>query len=118
MARALRLTGAGNEDAVDRADAEQVVDVHDQTVLCGLAEACWVAGLFVVQIGEGRFGAGAVGVNNVTLVGIAGEDVGADLAKGTGEDAAVELVHDGVDFGLGGGDTALGVAIGWAAHGL
>ena len=107
---------AGDKDAVDRADAEQVVDIHDEAVLGGLAEACRVAGLFVVQVSEGRLGAGAVGVNDVTLVGIASQDVGTDLAKRAGKDAAVELIHDGVDFGLGRGDAALGVAIGWIAH--
>ena len=111
------VDGAGNEDAIDRADAEQVVDIHDEAVLSGLAEACRVAGLFVVQVGEGRLGAGAVGVDDITLVGIASEDVGTDLAERTGKDAAVELVHDGVDFGLGGGDAALGVAIVGIAHG-
>ena len=55
-------------------------------------------------------------MDDVTLVGIASEDIGADLAEGTGKDATVELIHDGVDFGLGGGDAALGVAIGWTAH--
>ena len=110
------VDGAGNEDAVDRADAEQVVDIHDEAVLSGLAEASRVAGFFVVQVSEGRLRAGAVGVDDVTLVGIASEDVGTDLAERTGKDATVELVHDGVDFGLGGGDAALGVAIRWAAH--
>ena len=85
--------------------------------MCSLAEACRVAGLFVVQVGEGRLGAGAVGVDNITLVGIAGEDVGTDLTERTGKDAAVELVHNGVDFGLGGGHAALGVAILGIAHG-
>ena len=107
---------AGDQDAIDSADAEQVVDVHDETVLCGLAEACRIAGLLIVQVGKSRLGAGAVGVNNITLLGVACEDVGADLTERTGKDAAVELIHDCVDFGLGGGDAALGVAIGWITH--
>ena len=107
---------AGNEDAIDRANAEQVVDVHDQAVLGSLAEACRVAGLFVMQVSEGRLGAGAVGVNDITLVGVAGKDVGTDFAKSTGKDATVELIYDGVDFGFGRGDAALGVAISWIAH--
>ncbi|MFT5826341.1 MAG: hypothetical protein ACI8ZW_001852, partial [Yoonia sp.] len=32
----ITVDGAGNEDAVDRTDAEQVVDVHDEAVLSGL----------------------------------------------------------------------------------
>ena len=112
----IAVDGAGNEDAVDRTNAEQVVDVHDKTVLCGLAEACRIACFFVMQVSEGRLGAGAIGVNDVTLLRVACEDIGTDLAERTGKDATVELIHDCVDFGLGGGDAALGVAIRWTAH--
>ncbi len=62
---------AGNEYAIDRADAEQVVNIHHEAVLSGFAEACRVASFFVMQVGECALGARAVGVDNVTLVGVA-----------------------------------------------
>jgi hypothetical protein len=65
-----------------------------------------------VQVSEGALGARTVGVDNVTLICAAGKDVGTDLAKSTGKYATVKVVYDGVDFGLGGGDAALGVTIG------
>jgi len=111
------VDGAGNKDAVDRADAEQVVDIHDEAILRGFTETGGVARLAVVQVGEGALGAGAVGVDDVTLVGVTGQNVGSDLAKGTREDASVEVVDDGMDFGFRGGDAALGVAISGIAHG-
>ena len=113
---------AGNKDAIDRADAEQVVDVHDEAVLSGLAEATWVTCFSVVEIGECALGAGSVGVDDIALLWIASEEVGADLAEGSGKDAAVEFVHDCVDLGLRGRYTSLGVAIRrtalGTAHGL
>ena len=83
----------------------------------GLTEASGVSGLAVMQVGEGAFGTRAVGVDDVTLVGATCQDVGSDLAERTREDTPIELVHDCVDFGFGGGDTALGVAICGVAHG-
>ena len=105
------INRAGNEDAIDCADAEQVVNIHDEAVLRRFAEGAGIASLTVVQVGESALRAGAVGVDNVTLGVVARQDVRTDFAKGTGEDATVEVVDDGVDFGLGGGDASLGVAI-------
>ena len=103
---------AGNKNAVNRADAEQVVDVHYEAVLRGLTEARGVTRFAIVQVGEGALGARAVGVDNITLIRSAGEDVRADLTKRSGKYTTVKIVHDGVYFGLRGGDAALGVAIG------
>jgi hypothetical protein len=55
-------------------------------------------------------------VDNVALVRVTGEQVGADLAKGTGKDPAVEVIHHGMDFGFGGRNTSLGVAVGGFRH--
>ncbi len=111
------VDGAGDQDAVDRAHAEQVVDVHDQAVLGGLAEAFGGASFLVVQVSERALGAGAVGVNDVTLVGATGQDVGADFTESARKDATVQIVDHCVDFGFRGRDAALGVAIGGCAHG-
>jgi hypothetical protein len=70
-----------------------------------------------MQVGECALGARAVRVDDITLVWIASQDVCSDLAEGTGKDATVELIHDGVDFGFGRRDAALGVAIIGIAHG-
>jgi hypothetical protein len=65
-----------------------------------------------VQVSEGALGARTVGVDNVTFICIAGEYVGTDLAKRARKYATVKVVYDGVDFGLRGGNAALGVTIG------
>ena len=65
-----------------------------------------------MQVGEGALGARAVGVDNITLIRFASENVRADLTKRSRRYTTVKIVHDGVHFGLRGGDAALGVAIG------
>lgn len=106
----------GNEDAIDCADAEQVVDIHDEAVLGGLAKASRVAGFAVVEVGEGTLRTGSVRVNDITLFRVAGQDVGPDLTESTREDAAVQLIHNRVDFGFRGGDAALGIPVGRMTH--
>ena len=119
MAQCFARNGSGvavncarNKNAIDSADAKQIVDVHYEAVLCGLTKARGVTCLAIVQVGESAFGARTVGVDNITLIRSAGEDVCADLTKRSRKYTTVKIVHDGVYFGLRGRDAALGVTIG------
>ena len=112
------IDGAGENDGAGGADAIEVIEIHDQAVLRDAAEDAGVTGFAPMEVGKDGFGAGAVGVDDVALGFIAGEVVGRDFAKGVRVEAAVELIHGGMDIGLGGGGTAGGVAAGFGFGGF
>ena len=98
--------GGGEEDVVYGSHAEEVVEVHDYGVDGYAFPDAHVAGFFPVEVGEGGFGAGAVGVHDVAVVVVAAEVVGDDFAEGFREEAFVDVFDGVVDVFFGGGNAA------------
>ena len=104
---------AGNKDTVNRADAEQVVDVHYEAVLRSLTEARGLPS-HDSAVGKGALGARAVGVDNITPIRFAGKIVCADLTKRSRKYTTVKIVHDGVsDLEE---ERRVGRVTGWVTH--
>ena len=76
--------GAAEQDVVDCAHAQQVVEVHHHCVDGNAFPHAKVACFFPVEVGQRRFGAGTVGVHNVAEVGVAAQNVGYDFAESLG----------------------------------
>ena len=73
--------GRGEEDIVGSTHAEQVVDIHDESILCDAFPHAEVACFAPVGVGERRFCAGTVGVHDVAVVGVTTEHVGDYFAE-------------------------------------
>ena len=63
--------GGGEEYVVHSAHTKEVVKVHDHGVDGNAFPDTHVASLFPIEVGEGGFGAGAVGVHDVAIVVVA-----------------------------------------------
>ena len=87
--------GRRHEYVVGSSHAEQVVDVHDEGILCNTSPHAQVARLAPVHVGQRRFGPGSVGMHDVAIFGVAAQDVGDNFAEGFGEDTLVDI-FDGV----------------------
>ena len=98
--------GGGEQYVVDGTHAKQVVEVHDYGVDGDAFPHAHVASLFPVEIGERRFGAGAVGVHDVAVVVVAPEIVGDDFAEGFREEPFVDVFDGVVYVFFRGGDSA------------
>ena len=89
--------GRGNKDAVGGADAEKVVEVHDERILRNAFPNGEVARLAPVGISQRRLRACSVGVHDVAVFWVAAEDVGNDLAECPREKAFVDITYRGVN---------------------
>ena len=72
--------------------AEQVVDVHDEGILCNAPPHAQVAGFAPVHVGQRRLGAGTVGVHDVAIVGVAAQNIGDNLTEGLGKDTFIYIL--------------------------
>ena len=90
----------GEKNIVRRADAEEVVDVHDEGVLGYAFPDGEVAGLAPVDVCERALCSCAVGVHDVAPVGVAAEIVGDNLAESSGENTLVDVLDCVVDVFL------------------
>ena len=103
--------GAGDEDIVNGAHAEEVVDVHNERILRDAFPDGEVAGLLPIGVGEAALGAGAVGVHDVAPFGVASEDVGDNLAEGSRVETLIDVLDGVVDVLLGGTNAAQGIPL-------
>ena len=87
--------GRRDEDIIDSTHTDEVVDVHDEGILCDALPDGEVARLLPVHIGQRRLGAGSIGMHDVAILGIAAQDVGDDLAESLRIEALVD-VTDGI----------------------
>ena len=94
--------GGGEQDVVDGAYAEEVVEVHDYGVDGYAFPNAHVAGFFPIKVGQRRFGAGPVGVHDVAVVFIASQIVGYYFAECFREEAFVDVLDGVVDVFFGG----------------
>ena len=85
----------GEEDVVDRAHAQQVVQIHHHRVDGDAFPHAHVARFLPVQIGQRRLGAGAVSVHDVAVGGVATHEIGYNLAERLWEKTLVDVL-DGV----------------------
>lgn len=106
----ITVNGVRYENVIGCTNANQVIKVHHNTVLRGAVKDSWVTRFFVVQIRQDRFGPTAIGVNDVTVIKAAAEDVGRDLAKTTWEESAIKMIDNGVNVLLLGADAARHIA--------
>ena len=102
--------GAADEDVIHGPHAQQVIGVHDESVLRDAFPHAEVASLAPVGVCKAALGAGAVGVHDVAVLRVATKDVGNDLAEGLWEDAFVDVLDGGMDVLLGGRDATRKVA--------
>ena len=102
---------AGNDYAVDSADAGEVVHVHDDAVLGNPSENGRVARLTVMQVAEDGLGAGSIGMDDAARFRITCKVVFHDLAESTWKKAAVKLVYNGMHFGFGRRDPSLAITV-------
>lgn len=98
--------GRREKDVVDGADTEEVVEIHDNSIDGNTLPDGEVAGLFPIEIGQRRLGAGTVGVHDIAVKRVAGEEVGDYFAESLREEALIDIFDSVVDVFLRGRDTA------------
>mmetsp|Transcript_63377 Transcript_63377/g.165984 ORF Transcript_63377/g.165984 Transcript_63377/m.165984 type:complete len:419 (-) Transcript_63377:326-1582(-) len=109
--------GGGQEDVVDTADAEQVVQVHHDGVLRDALPDAQVARLPPVHVRQGGLGARPVGVHDDGLGGVVRHRVRHHLAEGAREEALVDVLDGRVHVALVRRNAAGTVARSVAGHG-
>ena len=103
--------GAGHKDVVNSSHTEQVIGVHDDSVLRNSLPNAQITRLLPIEIGQRRLCAGAVSMHDIAVFRIATEDVGDDLAESLGEDTLVDVLDSVVHIFLGGTDASHHVSI-------
>ena len=93
--------GGRKEDVVGSADAEEVVDVHDQSVLRYALPHRQVACAAPIGVSEGRLCSGTVGVHDVAPFRVAGEIVRHYFAESAWENTFVDVFDSCVYIFLG-----------------
>mmetsp|Transcript_28730 Transcript_28730/g.53874 ORF Transcript_28730/g.53874 Transcript_28730/m.53874 type:complete len:202 (+) Transcript_28730:666-1271(+) len=92
--------GTGQQDVVRDAHAQQVVQVHDQSILGDAFPDGDVARLLPVDVGQRRLRPGSIGVHHNGLRWIAGDEVRNHLAEGPREKALVHVLDGCMDVPL------------------
>lgn len=91
----------GEEDIACSADAEEVIEVHDDRILGNAVKGGGVASFFIMEVGDKGFSTGAIGVDDVAFGGILGEVVWRNFAEGAGKEAWVKFINSRVDLFFG-----------------
>ena len=62
--------GARNENIVNSTHTDQVIDIHDERILCDTFPDGEVAGFFPIHVGKAGLGASTIGVHDVAILWI------------------------------------------------
>ena len=84
--------GARHKDVVNCSHTQQVIGVHDESILRNAFPDGEVARFFPVHVSQARLGAGTIGVHDVAVFGVASENIGNDFAKSLWEYAFVYVL--------------------------
>ena len=85
--------GGGYQYVVYGTHAQQVVDIHYQSILRDTFPYGQVSCLFPVQVSQRGLGSGSVGMHDVAIFGIASQDIGNDLTECLGKDSLVDVLY-------------------------
>ena len=105
------VDGIRHHEAVQRPDAEQVVQIHDGRILRDIEERAVIPGLPEFDVGERGLRSGPVGVHGGAVSGIA-RRVFDQLAEGAAENPASEGLHRAVHFFFRGRNPSRHISIG------
>lgn len=98
---------ARKQDAIARAHAQEVIKIHHDAVHRDTSKHRCVAGLLIMEVGNGRLRPTAIAVDDVAMRRRTGEVIRHDLAKRPREKTGIELIDGGVHLVLGRRDAAL-----------
>ena len=87
--------GGRYQNVVYRTHTKQVVDVHNQCILCNAFPHTQVAGFLPVHIGKTGLGACSIGMHNVAILRVTAQNVGDNFAESLRENTFVDIL-DGV----------------------
>ena len=92
----------GDEDAIDSPHAQQVVNVHNQRILCYTLPDREVTRLTPIDVGQRRLRARTICMHDVTIGFISPEDIGDDLTESLRIKALVYVADGSMHILLGG----------------
>ena len=92
----------GDEDAIDSPHTQQVVDIHDQRILCYTLPDREVTRLTPIDVGQRRLRARTICMHDVTIGFISPEDIGDDLTESLRIKALVYVAYGSMHILLGG----------------
>ena len=92
----------GDEDAIDSPHTQQVVDIHDQRILCYTLPDREVTRLTPIDVGQRRLCARTICMHDVTIGFISPEDIGDDLTESLRIKALVYVADGSMHILLGG----------------
>ena len=67
----ITVDGVRDENIIGCTNANQIIQVHNDTVLGGAVKDTWVSGFLVVQLSQDRFGPTAISMYDVTMINAA-----------------------------------------------
>ena len=108
--------GARYQDIVHSTYTEQVVDVHNQRILCDAFPDGKVACLFPVHVGQAGFCSCAVCVHDITILRVTAQDIGDDFAESLREYTFVDVLNGVVHIFFGCADASHHISL--ITHGI
>ena len=93
------------------ARAEQIIGIHDYRILGYAFPNGKIARFTPIKVSEAAFGTGAIGMHDVTIIGVIAQHIGYHFAESFWKQSFADLADGIVNVFFLGGDPALGIFV-------